>query len=216
VSKGGTEEYIFVLGEPMVALLAAHFLFTVVVGSGFDLRPSMWDSNHGLFVLRVFVAVFVVTTLFYQSAAHLRGSLTQNTYEATQDQAEPIAELIVLYTEPGEEILAPPYYAYRTGRTIPGETSSTYMWYIRYLHALKYGPPDPVAEAQVEKIAGAFDSGKATLALLNVRQLGQIPGIREAVERNLVEIPEYRIQSLNEVLRFYVRPERLKEAAEGG
>jgi hypothetical protein len=86
--------------------------------------------------------------------------------------------------------------------------SSTYMWYIRLLHARRYGPPDPVAERQIGRVVEDIESGKVTLVLLNVRQLGDIPEIRKAAEMNLTEIPAYRIQSYNEVLRFFVLPER--------
>jgi hypothetical protein len=209
VSKGGTEEYIFTLGEPMVALLAAFFLHTVVVGSGFGLRQPGFRSNPTLFILRIFITVFAVTTLFYQSVGHLGRSLVQDTYEAPEWQAERVNGLIERYTDPEDLIIAPPYYAYRSGRNLSGECSSTFMWYIRYMHARWYGPPDPVVDAQIERMVQQIDSGKVRLALLHTGQLGQIPEIRQAIERNLRKLKEQPIQSYNETLEIFVDPERM-------
>jgi hypothetical protein len=209
VAKGGTMEYIFVLGEPMVALLAAHFFYTVVVGSGFDLRWSSVSRGRGLYVLRVLVGVFAVTTMFCQSINHLRRSLVQETYEAPDWQAEKVVQLIERYTDPGDLILAPPYYAYRSGRNLSGECSSTYMWYIRYMHAWKYAYTDPLLNAQIERMVNEIDSGRVTLALLNSRQLGQIPELRQAVEKNLRKYRPQPIQSYNEILEIFVRPDRM-------
>lgn len=209
VAKGGTMEYIFVLGEPMVALLAGHFYHTVVVGSGFDLRPSRFDREPGIYLLRVFIAVFAATTLSYQSISHLRRSLIQETYEAPEWQAERVIQLVEQYTEPEDLIIAPPYYAYRSERILSGECSSTFMWYIRYKHARWYGPPDPVVDAQIERMVDEIDSGKVKLALLHTRQLGDIPEIRQAVERNLRKLKEEPIQSYNETLEIFVHPERI-------
>jgi len=211
VAKGGTEEYIFSLGEPMVALLAGFFLHTVVVGSGFGLDPGRFRSAPGKYLLRAVIAVFVFTTMFYQSLNHLRRSLIQETYEAPEWQAERVVNLIERFTDPDDLILAPPYYAYRSGRDLAGDCSSTFMWYIRYMHSRRYGLPDPVVDEQIGKMVEQFDSGQVKLALLHTRQLGQIPEIRRAVERNLRKLREQPIQSYNEVLEIFVAPARMEE-----
>ena len=109
------------------------------------------------------------------------------------------------YSEPSEPLWAPPFYAFLARRPIPGDASSTFIWYMRYLNRKVFGAPDPEGVAMVSQIAAQLDGAQVPVVVLNRRpgQLGAAEEIRQAVETHYTLIDD-KIHSRNEDLRIYV------------
>jgi len=222
VTKGGTMEYIFTLGEPMVALLGAYFLYTVVVGVDLDIRPERWRIERGIYVGKLIAILFAAIVFLYQPLTHVARTLfTQDTYEAPVAQTLGVRDLILEYAPNQEDlILAPAYYAFLSDRVLVGECSSSCMWSMRYQNARRKTDrgPDVGLNAQISLMVSQLNSGKVKIVLLRTDQLGAISEIRKAVEDSfeplIVDHPVHgrnwrvEIQTSNEHLEVYVPKQR--------
>jgi hypothetical protein len=218
VTKGGTMEYIFTLGEPTVALLGAYFLYTVVVGLDLDIRLQQWRIERGIYVGKLIAILFAAIVFLYQPLTHISRTLfTQETYEAPEVLTLRVRDLVRQYAPNKEDlILAPAYYAFLSDRVLVGECSSSCMWTMRYQNSRRTTDlgPDAGLNAQISLMVSQLYSGKVKIVLLRTDQLGVIPQLRKAVEesftRLVVDHPvhgrnwQVEIQTSNEHLEVYV------------
>jgi len=157
-AKGGTVNYIFVLGEPAVALLAADGIVRF-------LRHTIRKQQHGQFMILpkpnhiiyasigcaflIMMSTSSMVNLFQtfgsrseplQRELQIRIPVGDNKYkfssffqvELVEYKVREVSELIEAFTEEGDPILAPPFYAYATNRTVAAEFAESYLWSIKY------------------------------------------------------------------------------------
>lgn len=177
VMKGGTVNYIFVLGEPAVAMLGADALVRLgrVVGNASvpAPRPVAMRALAAVAIVAIVGNPFMWRNIGYT----LRGVQS----ELPSDGVEWIVELIEAYTEPGDPILAPPFYAYATGRTVAGELAENYLWQIKWLNETFDGV-EGEGVLKMAEVARMLRARTVPLLLLDMNQTGRVPVIAHAAE----------------------------------
>ncbi len=215
VSKGGTEDYIFSLAEPMVAVFSAFFLRFFYLGTF-----SAWMAERGTGQLparltRAAALVALLAVLCVRGSWELLDTLSQGKYENTSSGVRRVLDYVEHYSEAGDPLWAPPYYAFLTRRRIPEDASSTFIWYIRYINRKAFGDPDVEGVNLVSRITRQLDGMQVPVVVLNLRrgQLGEVPEIRRAVEDNYTLV-DAQIPSRNEDLRIYVTQRKVPPLGE--
>ncbi|MGF1573132.1 MAG: ArnT family glycosyltransferase [Sumerlaeia bacterium] len=225
-AKGGTVNYIFVLGEPAVALLAADALtrlstFAVLKFTQFTEKQSQLVSAIAL-ALALFASALLTLgpsstrKNLYHTTVGLQAELP---YKEVIGMGNPVRILntvvevqafIKAETEPGDLILASPFYAWSTDRVLAGEFAETYLWYIKYInerHDIRNGTitqPGP-ALLKVQELTQLIRERKIKLILLDDVLTGRIEPIRNAIQGNYVlheTVP--RLDSRHNVIEVYV------------
>lgn len=132
VTKGGTMDYIFTLGEPVLALFGAYFL-TRFFRPGFwsRYRPaSLWHDTalfpQIAFGLLLAIAAFALPARFYSD------TLRQRQFEQSEEGLDLVAHYIERYSKPGDTIVSDPYYAFITRRLLAEEYSELFLWTLKY------------------------------------------------------------------------------------
>ncbi|MFH0793546.1 MAG: hypothetical protein V2A74_05885 [bacterium] len=211
VSKGGTEDYIFSLGEPYVAVFAGYSVAAILAHFGgverakdtanlLEQRLLNFFSLLGLFIV---LAALIMLPSSGLGLVHNWASLTQRTYEDTDLGVRKVLLLIDRYSEPGAEILAPPYYAFLSGRKIAEDYSELFIWSIKYHHEQLDGIRGD-GTRKAEALASAIREKKLPLLIVDMNQTWRIPPIRQAVEQDYRPVLEEPIQTLNTRLGVYV------------
>jgi hypothetical protein len=182
VTKGGTEDYIFTLGEPAVAILAAGEL----AAWGRRLWGSEPDDGvGGQSVLRraslrwvklVGAATLLLFATLHGFQFHAQVFL-RRPYELGPVSTDRVVHLIERFSRPGEPILAPPFYAVRAGRTIWGDYSELFIWIFKYRHDRWPDPPERPNRAgegwmKISEMAKAIDARSLPIAILEMDQTG--------------------------------------------
>jgi hypothetical protein len=170
VTKGGTVDYIFCLGEPFVGLWAAH---TLTLLANAEIVRSDSDSRRPRDFRRVGMAALIFALGCTQVAPWLWRFLTQRGYEWPEDRMAFVVDQIERHSAPGDLILAPPYFAFHTRRRLVEDFSSTYLWYIKYIRG------DPEGVAMMERIGERIRTGEVALVALN----GLSPQAGELIRR---------------------------------
>ena len=200
VTKGGTMDYIFVLAEPLVAVLSAISLAYIVEKTGvataawWGISARIWP---GLILVPTFISVLAFPGLRFEFL-----TLKELSYENDTEGVVGAANFIQAHSEPGDLILAPPYYAYFTGRILPAECSSSYIWFMRWYNDTQTEQEDREVTRFLETVAEGLETGSIKLVFLNKNQFGLIPEIRDGVQANYEQVS--RIQSLNEDLGVFI------------
>lgn len=136
-AKGGTRNYIFSLGEPMVAVFAAAALRDGMA-AGRPLFGRLKDGSGGLLASSFarfsagLVLFCALLTLTLNAFLFLYSTRAGRQYELEAERVLPVIQAISLHTQPGDRLLAPPFYAFVTGRVIDEECGETYILAIRY------------------------------------------------------------------------------------
>jgi len=209
VSKGGTMEYIFTIGEPFVVLFFAHAIALFWRGPlyyGAAFRCFEWKDSSRL--VSLVILVFLLIANFYIGIFYIRNTLRGDTYELSDAKIREVKEIINTHTRRGDAILAPPYYAFITGRRIVEEYSENYIWTIKYVNEMyvQEKPGDGVKKALA--IAKSLSEKKVPLVLLDMAQTGKIPPIMQEIEKNYEPLKVWNgshiLQTLNPAIGFYV------------
>jgi hypothetical protein len=209
VSKGGTMEYIFTIGEPFVVLFFAHatgLFWRDILLSGCVFSRFEWRDTSRLAAF--FSLVFLLAATFYVGIFHIRNTLSGFNYELSGDKIKKVKEIIETHSNPGDAILSPPYYAFITGRRVIEEYSENYIWTIKYANEtiVDEKPGEGVAKALA--IARALEEKKIPIVLLDLAQTGRIPPIKAAIERNYQPLNVWNgshiLQTLNPQIGFYI------------
>jgi hypothetical protein len=212
VSKGATMEYIFTLGEPFVALFAAYFVVEFVrwikgrsEGSSNEVVEQKTDvARDTSRVLSFIGAALLILVCTVIGTAFIRITLLQKNYEQDANGVRQIVSYIEKYSGPGDSILAPPYYAFISKRRLYEEYSELFIWTIKYYNEtiVEGRPGEGVRKA--ESIAGALARQEIPIVVLDLKQTGRIPPIRNAIERFYTPLLEKPLHTLNTPLQIYI------------
>ncbi len=132
VTKGGTMDYIFTLGEPVLALFGAYFL-TRFFRPGFwsRFRPASLWHDTALFPQIVFALLLATVTLALPVRFYIE-TLKQRQFEQNEEGLDLVAHYIERYSKPGDTIVSDPYYAFVTRRLLAEEYSELFLWTLKY------------------------------------------------------------------------------------
>ncbi|MEO8377112.1 MAG: hypothetical protein ABI579_05515, partial [Candidatus Sumerlaeota bacterium] len=192
-AKGGTVNYIFCLGEAGVALFAAEAL--CLLWCGRFVRGVSLRNTHPILMI---IAATVTTYLVFSSPMrNIRLTLNQYQSELPEAAVAEIRNTITSYAKPGDEILAPPFYAYATRTNVTGELAENYIWNIKYMNENFDGQRGP-AVLKMSEIATAIAAKQPKIILLDTGQTGRVPEIKNAISANYIPAnpPEYQTRNV--------------------
>lgn len=135
VAKGGTVQYIFTLGEPMVAIFAAFYLYRLHEQYlSISLASLGWIAGAAR-VTTLILLTFVLTVPTYIMTTRMASDeLPYRLYERSHQEVVQIIRDIERHSPSKGLVLAPPYYAFVSGRRLAGECPETFLVGIRYLN----------------------------------------------------------------------------------
>lgn len=208
-AKGGTVNYIFVIGEPAVALFAAEafvLLWRMCAPRADHWRTlSVWNT---MALLRLLVPIIATVIVYLPAKTNLEFTFSEVQAELPERKALELRGFIESYAEPGDTILAPPFYAFLTKTNVAGELAENYIWQIKHLNETfdrdSYGKPTGEAVAKMEEIAGLLRARAVKVVLLDTAQTGRIGVIRDALEAQYQLAEPKRFQTRNTVLELWV------------
>lgn len=152
-AKGGTRNYVFSLGEPLVAAFGAYAL-ALLGRFAQNLAPRPAARGLDLFTrgLVVFTLVLVLTL---KGNLFLLSTWLGEQNELPEAQAARILQEIRLNSERGDEIISSPFFAFMTNRRLAEEVSEEYLSAITYFNTLRgplwpEGTPFPPSFSQME------------------------------------------------------------------
>lgn len=208
-AKGGTVNYIFVLGEPAIALFAAD-AFVRLARASFPSAAewrtlSLW--NTGPF-LRALIPIVVLAIAWLPAWKNIRATLWQVQAELPEAEVLEIRRMMQEHTRPGDMILAPPFYAFLTDTVVVGELAENYIWQIKYLNetfdAQQYGRETGEAVLKMDEIAMHLRRGDVSFVLLDMAQTGTVPAIQEALRTRYLPLREEPLRTRNTSLGVFV------------
>jgi hypothetical protein len=202
VSKGGTEDYIFTIGEPFLAIMAGYGLLTIGHGMlrGFPRRPTWRDISSLVGMVALICVLFVVAI---PGLVHSYATLRQRTYELDAYRTDQVVRMIERRTGPDDLVLAPPYYAFLARRQIAEEYSELFLWSLKY-HNERQDQQVGRGVRVVEKLSDLLKRKQIALVVLDLDQTGRIPEIRAAIEAAYTPIRTSEFRTLNTRLMFFV------------
>lgn len=212
VTKGGTMDYIFTIGEPMVAVFAAHFLAHFFYPSTFRrfFRRPLWNDTSSVpqFLFIAFLFIVVAAPGMHFIALTLR----QETYEQPAEGVERVAYFIRKHSKPGDRILAPPYYAFLTDRLLVEEYSELFLWGMKYRNERAQG----IAGAGVMKVRAIEKALKEKAIPIVVADTGNAlilstPEIRNAVAEHYEPLLDKPYRTLNFRIQIFVPAQGRKD-----
>lgn len=163
VSKGGTVDYIFCLGDPYVGMWAGYAL--VSLSERAAAAPSLATPDRRRWIWGTAVFLLLLTGTVQSIPYHWR-YLSQQGSEWPSDRMRLVTARIEEHTRPGDLILAPPHFAFITRRRLVEDFSETYLWYIKWLNEMRAGEPGE-GVAMMERIGTAIREGRVALIALN-------------------------------------------------
>jgi hypothetical protein len=201
VSKGGTMDYIFTIGEPAVAVLAALVLADVTARRE-CFRAVPLRRHTGLLAWGAALGAMGVA-VWGPGAGFIVRTLGQKTYELDEYRTQQVVDLIRQNTRPGDMVLTPPFYAFLADRKIVEDYSEIFLWTLKYYNEKQDGVRGRGIET-VERIAQALEKKAVRFVALDMDQTARIPEIRSAIERNYRPLRQNEFRTLNTRLMFYV------------
>ena len=202
VTKGGTADYIFCIAEPMVAIFAGYFLYTLLIGTGTKTKGNK-GKIFGILSTRYFLVILLLINIFVGSVSWMIKTYEKKTYEHPASEVMKVVDLINQHSGPRDMILAPPFYAFLTDRVIPAEASESFIWYIKWYHSKLLDKIDPDVEWFSTTIKNSLHRRDVKIVLLNRNQYGHITPIARAVEESYRKTGQV-IQSRHETLDVYL------------
>ncbi|MBN2328332.1 MAG: glycosyltransferase family 39 protein [Candidatus Omnitrophica bacterium] len=138
VTKGGTVEYIFTLGEPAVAVFSAYFLLTLFAASDvvFRLRSFRKPVELGkcTVVLCFLLPVLLMKPLSLLIRTFSNGPLVlapsmqeKGVFELSGEEMEKVRMYIQRNCPENKTLVAPPYYAFHAKRKLAENSSSLFI-----------------------------------------------------------------------------------------
>jgi len=187
VTKGGTEDYIFTLSEPAVAILGAGELMAWVGRWRSPLLPepgSGWAPGGFTFPLAKAVALGLLAFFALGPGVNFYANLlTQSPaspIELSAERVPPLQFLIRKSSAPDEEVLAPPFYAFVAGRRIWHDYSEFFLWQMKYAHETAAHQPGEAVK-MFQAMAKDLRNQKMPIVILEMDQTGKIPEVMEAL-----------------------------------
>lgn len=146
--------------------------------------------------------------LWYQTAFELptlERPLLVRPGDPMPNNVEKVNEWIEEYSEPGDTILAPPFYAFVTGRKIWGDYSELFIWRmkdyndrVREKNFLGEGWQKTVA------LADAIERREMPIVIIELDQTGQLPEVIEALRDHYRPLFTEPYRTLNTRLAVFV------------
>ncbi|MCC5877571.1 MAG: hypothetical protein JJU11_15230 [Candidatus Sumerlaeia bacterium] len=213
-AKGGTVNYIFVLGEPMVALFAGS-AFVLLFRTFLPRTKEDWKSlsiRDTRVFLKVTMPVLVLVIAWIPSMRNIGYTLTQAQSELPEEQVMLIRGIIQEYAEPGDKILAPPFYAFLTDTVIAGELAENYIWQIKWMNErfdeATYGIPTDEAVEKFEEIAEMLNRREVAIVLLDMAQTGRVDVIQQALQEHYKLAENRPLRTRNTTLEVLIPADR--------
>lgn len=202
VSKGGTMDYIFTIGEPFLAMFVGYF------------AVQLYRSHlHGYFTgiswrqlapaSGVAAALLLALAIGGTGVRHSITTLQQKTYELDEYRTAQVVELIRANSKDYDLILAPPFYAVLADRRLTEDFSELFLWSLKYHAERRAGSPGRAVKT-VERIAAQLNSKTIAFVAFDMNLMSSIPEIRTAVEANYTPLRTTEFKTLNTRLQFYV------------
>jgi len=201
VSKGGTMDYIFTIGEPAVAVLAGLVLADLTARLE-CFRAVPLRRHTGLLAWGAALGAMGVA-VWGPGAGFIMRTLGQQTYELDEYRTLQVVDLIRQNTRPDDLVLTPPFYAFLADRKIVEDYSEIFLWTLKYYNEKQDGVRGRGIET-VERIAQALEKKAVRFVALDMDQTARIPEIRSAIERNYQPLRQNEFRTLNTRLMFYV------------
>ena len=132
VSKGGTEDYIFTVGEPFVVILAAYAVVRMV---DYVRKRSSLAEKGVKYIVKVVLISLAIMVLAFNIFIGLRydiNVLRGRYFELPARAVKEIDFYIRARSEEDEEIISQPYFAFVSGRRLAEEYSEHFIWKIMY------------------------------------------------------------------------------------
>ncbi|MCB2153720.1 glycosyltransferase family 39 protein [bacterium] len=206
VMKGGTMDYIFVIGEPAIAIFAADGIVRFMRWT-LPKREELKELSlrNTLPFLRLLFPVLVLVGLvcLNPGVRNVRLTLNEQQAELPEPQVRMLKSLIETYTQPGDPILAPPFYAYITGRTVAAELAENYLWQIKWVNETHDGI-EGEGVLKMNELGAMLRRQEVPLVLLDMEQTGQIPVVRNAIETHYQPIEPQPFPTRNTSLGLYI------------
>ena len=147
VTKGGTVEYIFTIGEPAVAVFSAYFFTNLLLAIDIPTSIKILVTSPlqlGKVVLLLTIALPALlmkpidllsrtlsnNTLTYEQS----GQMYRKVFELSSAEMNRIAQFIQFRCPPGKTMLCPPYYAFSAHRKITDNASELFILYLAYFN----------------------------------------------------------------------------------
>ena len=238
VTKGGTADYIFTIGEPAVALFAAYFLCQFLHPATHQrlVRQPIWRDTS--VVVQVAAVALVLVVVGYPGVRFMGQVLRQQQFEqrlegrmrrdengvprARQDGLVHVEYYIRKYSKPGDRILAAPYYAFVTGRLLIEEYSELFLLSLKQrLERLDGVEGDGIAK--IRAIAAELEARRVPIVIANISPLNPLilssPEVRGAVRDYYKPVldPDKTMKTLNYDIQIFVpkTDEELRAAPAG-
>lgn len=201
VSKGGTMDYIFTIGEPFVAIFAGYFLFVFFrsiehVGLRLPLHRDLSP------LVTWIVAMIVGVIICAPGVMHSWATLNQRTYELGEYDTAYVVDQIEKNSKPTDLVLSPPYYAYLAKRQIVEDYSEIFLWSLKY-HNERFDKQNGRGVQTVERIAAMLKQKNVAFVVLDLDQTAKIPEIKSAIDENYEPLRTSEFKTLNTRLMFY-------------
>ncbi|MCX7918009.1 MAG: glycosyltransferase family 39 protein [bacterium] len=199
-TKGGTVDYIFTLGEPIVAIFSAFTIILIIDTLTIWIKP-LYSWSVGI------ILIFLLSSPgIKQDICTLQGT----NYELDEKTVDKVVTAIQEYTLPEELIFAPPYFAFLAERKIVGEFSEQFVWFMKYYNYIRYREGNPQTIQWIAAMAREFENKQVKFVMLNIdptrgQQTGKIYPIRKAVDDHYQPIGEIRMR--NETLTIFLPKE---------
>ncbi|MFP4379433.1 MAG: ArnT family glycosyltransferase [Candidatus Sumerlaeia bacterium] len=207
VTKGGTMDYIFTIGEPVVAIFAAYYLvhfFYPATLKRFFRKNVFQDTSIVPQVAFFLILVFVI------GWPGIRFNMTVHSLDQTEqkpDGAQRLVYMIEQRSEADEPVLAPPYYAFLANRKLYEEYAELFLWTTKYWQERKAGT---VGEGvlKVRSIQKALINRQIPVVVANSggNLLLSSPEVRQAIEQFYKPLlkPDQIMQTRNARYQVYV------------
>ena len=210
VAKGATEDYIFTIGEPFVCIFAACAITDLGSRLFGNKRSAEQPGVRRPRILLAVVVALAAAVLFAWPALWIYATVrSQRHYELNAEDVKRVRFLIE--RQPGETILAPPYYAFISGRNLVEEHSEYFIWDIKYRLEQEVEKTTGPATLKVEAIAEALRDKAIPVVVLTMdpasgrpQQIYSIEPVREAIERNYRSLLPRPIPTLNTAIDVMV------------
>lgn len=204
-AKGGTVNYIFVLGEAPIALFSAEALVQLwrrmVPHSREDWAGfGIWNTKPFLLLL---FPVLVIGVAVWPAISNLGYTFREEQVELPEREVQILRGFIETYAEPGDTILAPPFYAYLTRTVVAGELAENYIWGIKFMNE-SFDKKPAEATAKMEELAGMLRRKEVKVVLLDMAQTGRVPAIAAAIEEAYQPAEPQPFTTRNTKLGLYI------------
>lgn len=140
---------------------------------------SFKDTSRFAAVCVLFMLLFAT---FYIGALFVRKTLYAESYELPASEVKVVKEIIGQYSREGDAILAPPFYAFITGRRVVEEYSENYIWTIKYVNEVFVDKKPGEGVAKALAISRALKARRVPIVLLDMAQTAKLPPIKEAID----------------------------------